>query len=92
MDRLLRPASRALGVFAGTALMAAGAVVSAAPAQAIDRSTYLTMAISYAKAEQATYRVPASVSIAQSILESGWGNSTLTTKAKNYFGIKCGRT
>lgn len=92
MDRLLRPASRALGVFAGTALMAAGAVVSAAPAQAIDRSTYLTMAISYAKAEQATYRVPASVSIAQSILESGWGNSTLTTRAKNYFGIKCGRT
>lgn len=29
-----------------------------------------------------------SVMVAQAILESGWGNSTLAKQAKNYFGIK----
>ena len=28
--------------------------------------------------------------IAQAILESGWGNSTLASKYNNYFGMKCG--
>ena len=32
--------------------------------------------------------VPASITLAQAILESGWGNSTLTTEANNFFGIK----
>jgi hypothetical protein len=32
--------------------------------------------------------VPASVSIAQAILESGWGSSKLATQANNLFGIK----
>lgn len=35
------------------------------------------------------YKVPASVSIAQAILESGWGRSTLTRDDHNYFGKKC---
>jgi flagellum-specific peptidoglycan hydrolase FlgJ len=32
--------------------------------------------------------VPASVTIAQAILESSWGKSRLAQEAKNYFGIK----
>ena len=28
--------------------------------------------------------------IAQAILESGWGESTLASKYHNYFGLKCG--
>jgi flagellum-specific peptidoglycan hydrolase FlgJ len=32
--------------------------------------------------------IPASVTIAQAILESGWGKSGLTKSANNYFGIK----
>lgn len=34
------------------------------------------------------YGVPASITIAQAILESGWGKSKLTREANNYFGIK----
>ncbi|MHB0868130.1 MAG: glucosaminidase domain-containing protein [Chloroflexota bacterium] len=36
-------------------------------------------------------RVPASVTIAQAILESDWGKSLLAKKGQNYFGIKAGR-
>lgn len=35
------------------------------------------------------YNIPASITLAQGILESGNGNSTLTKKANNHFGIKC---
>lgn len=34
--------------------------------------------------------IPASVSIAQAILESGWGKSQLTKDGNNLFGIKAG--
>lgn len=35
------------------------------------------------------YRIPASITLAQGILESGSGNSRLARKANNHFGIKC---
>jgi LysM repeat protein len=34
--------------------------------------------------------IPASIKLAQAILESGGGTSELAVKAKNHFGIKCG--
>lgn len=40
-------------------------------------------------AEMKKYKIPASITLAQGILESGNGNSTLARKAKNHFGIKC---
>ena len=34
--------------------------------------------------------IPASIKLAQAVLESGAGTSTLSRKAKNHFGMKCG--
>lgn len=42
-----------------------------------------------ARAGYRQYKVPASVTIAQAILESGWGGSWLTRRDHSYFGIKC---
>ncbi|MBT3802726.1 MAG: LysM peptidoglycan-binding domain-containing protein, partial [Bacteroidetes bacterium] len=41
-------------------------------------------------AEMKRAKIPASVTLAQGILESGNGNSYLAKKANNHFGIKCG--
>lgn len=42
-----------------------------------------------AKEEMLQYGIPASITLAQGILESGAGKGTLVTKANNHFGIKC---
>lgn len=42
----------------------------------------------YAMKTQNLFGVPASVTLAQAALESGWGGSSLTVMANNFFGIK----
>jgi len=39
--------------------------------------------------EMLEYKIPASITLAQGILESGNGNSRLAREANNHFGIKC---
>ena len=39
--------------------------------------------------EMVKYKIPASITLAQGILESGNGKSKLATKGNNHFGIKC---
>lgn len=39
--------------------------------------------------QMARFRIPASITLAQGILESGNGNSELAVKGNNHFGIKC---
>ena len=46
----------------------------------------------HAQKSQKKTGIPASVTIAQAILESGWGRSSLTKEANNFFGIKAGRS
>ena len=38
------------------------------------------------------YRIPASITLAQGLLESGAGRSQLARKSNNHFGIKCHNT
>ena len=40
--------------------------------------------------EMKSYGIPASVTLAQGLLESGFGRGELTRKTNNHFGIKCG--
>ncbi len=40
--------------------------------------------------EMNSYKIPASITLAQGMLESDWGRSELCTTANNHFGIKCG--
>ncbi len=42
-----------------------------------------------AREEMLQYGIPASITLAQGILESGAGRGELTQKANNHFGIKC---
>ncbi|MBZ9619420.1 glucosaminidase domain-containing protein [Psychroflexus lacisalsi] len=42
-----------------------------------------------AQEEMRLYGIPASITIAQGILESGSGNGNLTRRSNNHFGIKC---
>lgn len=42
-----------------------------------------------AQSHQQTYRIPASIILAQALLESGAGKSNLARTANNHFGIKC---
>ena len=52
-------------------------------------STYINNYSAIAKEEMLQYGIPASITLAQGILESGAGRGTLTKKANNHFGIKC---
>ena len=40
--------------------------------------------------EMKKYHIPASITLAQGLLESGAGQSSLARKSNNHFGIKCG--
>jgi len=50
---------------------------------------YIIDYASIAQEEMRLYGIPASIKIAQGILESGSGNGSLTSRSNNHFGIKC---
>ncbi len=59
-------------------------------AQTGDRNAYIRDFREIAISEMDRSGIPASIKLAQGILESNAGISTLATKANNHFGIKCG--
>ncbi|CAN5167824.1 glucosaminidase domain-containing protein [soil metagenome] len=50
---------------------------------------YINTYAEIAMEEMRLYNIPASITLAQGILESGAGRGELTRKANNHFGIKC---
>lgn len=50
--------------------------------------TYIDQYKELAMEQQQKYKIPASITLAQGLLESGAGRSTLATEANNHFGIK----
>lgn len=58
-------------------------------AQRISRSGYVEAYKDVAITEMKRSGVPASITLAQGILESDCGNSALAKKSNNHFGIKC---
>jgi len=53
---------------------------------------YIEMWRNTAIKQMIQYKIPASITLAQGILESANGNSKLAREAKNHFGIKCHNT
>ena len=50
---------------------------------------YIDKYHSIAVEEMKTYGIPASITLAQGLLESGAGKSQLAIESNNHFGIKC---
>ena len=67
-------------------------VVQSLPAQVRQtREEYIDRYKSIAVAHMERYGIPASITMAQGILESDCGNSWLSLQSNNHFGIKCKR-
>ncbi len=60
-----------------------------APEKTCTPMDYIDLFKEVAIKEMQRYNIPASLTLAQAIVESNYGNSNLAVNANNYFGIKC---
>ena len=67
-------------------------VVSVVAKERQTREEYVEKYKAIAIAHMERYGIPASITMAQGILESDSGNSRLSTSSNNHFGIKCKKT
>lgn len=58
------------------------------PVTRAQQFAFLKTVAAAARASQAKWGVPASITIAQAIQESGWGQSELAQNGNNFFGVK----
>lgn len=69
-------------------------LLAAAPMQAQRRNAryveYINKYSDLAVEQMKLHKIPASITLAQGLLESGAGYSQLARKSNNHFGIKCG--
>lgn len=70
----------------------AAVALTAAEAQPSLYQQYIDKYKDFAVEQMMLHGIPASITLAQGLLESGAGTSTLATKANNHFGIKTGGT
>ncbi len=72
------------------AMLAVSLGATAQQQRKLTRAEYIELYAPLAVEQQTLYGIPASITLAQGLLESGNGNSRLATEANNHFGIKCG--
>jgi LysM repeat protein len=70
-------------------ILACALNVSGASQAKTSRQEYIDRYARIAVQEMIDFRIPASITMAQACLESRDGNSELTRKSNNHFGIKC---
>jgi uncharacterized protein YraI len=75
-------------VYSGTLPVCAGSTTPT-PSVTLTPTEFIRASVPGAQRGWREYGVPPSVTIAQAILESGWGRSGLASVDRNYFGIKC---
>lgn len=85
---------RAIKLFAGLVLLVVGQLFFVAEISAQEhvrqtREEYISRYHHIAVAHMEKYGIPASITLAQGILESDCGNSQLSRSSNNHFGIKC---
>lgn len=71
------------------ALFCAGIVFASSGSNKISKQQYVEQWKGVAIEQMMMHDIPASITLAQGILESGSGNSDLAVKGNNHFGIKC---
>lgn len=64
-------------------------IIGSARGQQMTRQQYIEKYKAYAIEDQEIYGIPASIKMAQALLESDNGNSRLARLGNNHFGIKC---
>jgi flagellum-specific peptidoglycan hydrolase FlgJ len=83
-----------LGLTAPTVVVAGAAEAKAVRGKRVvltaEQRAFLGTIAPTARSSQRRYGVPASVVIAQAVLETGWGTSEVARTARNYFGMTCG--
>lgn len=87
----MQPYQKILGLICGLALLPALLVAQAKKTADKDLTVeeYIARYKEIAIQEMERSGIPASITLAQGIHESAFGNSELARKAKNHFGIKC---
>src|ERR1700752_4322875 len=71
------------------ALLISGKVMAGPPKKEFSPGDYINIFYEDAVKEMIENGVPASITLAQGMLESGYGNSPLAVYANNHFGLKC---
>lgn len=70
-------------------LFSAYAAAAQQPALNQEILDYIDKYSGIAVSEMKKHGIPASITLAQGVFESGWGKSKLSTQSNNHFGIKC---